>query len=191
MERIMTILGIGTLAIALGLFLLPVDFTFAEDQDAEDNPPVAHGPGFVDQDGDGYNDNAPDHDNDGIPNGQDPDWTRGQANRNGHVAHRGWGRGSGYGVGRNMGEETRRGMARGVRGFVDENGDGYNDLAPDHDGDGIPNGRDPDFTRGTGMGQHAGQGPNFQDSDGDGVCDNRDGKDGEKGRKGQSKGKKK
>lgn len=32
-------------------------------------------------------------------------------------------------------------------GFVDENGDGYNDLAPDADGDGIPNGLDPDYVR--------------------------------------------
>ena len=31
-------------------------------------------------------------------------------------------------------------------GFVDENGDGYNDNAPDVDGDGIPNGMDPDYT---------------------------------------------
>ncbi|MHB8078537.1 MAG: hypothetical protein ACYDIE_04705 [Candidatus Krumholzibacteriia bacterium] len=32
-----------------------------------------------------------------------------------------------------------------VGGFIDENGDGYNDLAPDADGDGIPNGLDPDY----------------------------------------------
>jgi hypothetical protein len=32
-----------------------------------------------------------------------------------------------------------------VGGFVDENGDGFNDLAPDADGDGIPNGLDPDY----------------------------------------------
>ncbi len=31
--------------------------------------------------------------------------------------------------------------------FVDENGDGINDLARDADGDGIPNGQDPDWTR--------------------------------------------
>jgi len=35
----------------------------------------------------------------------------------------------------------------GVCGFVDENGDGFNDLAPDADGDGIPNGMDPDYVR--------------------------------------------
>ncbi len=31
--------------------------------------------------------------------------------------------------------------------FVDENGDGINDLARDHDNDGIPNCQDPDWTR--------------------------------------------
>lgn len=34
-----------------------------------------------------------------------------------------------------------------VGGFVDDDGDGYNDLAPDADGDGIPNGLDPDYVR--------------------------------------------
>ena len=29
--------------------------------------------------------------------------------------------------------------------FVDEDGDGFNDLAPDQDGDGIPNALDPDY----------------------------------------------
>jgi hypothetical protein len=33
------------------------------------------------------------------------------------------------------------------RNFVDANGDGYNDNAPDHDGDGIPNGLDPDYLK--------------------------------------------
>ena len=47
------------------------------------------GPLFVDQDGDGICDFARDHDNDGIPNGQDPDWTRpkdgtGFKNKNGN-----------------------------------------------------------------------------------------------------------
>jgi hypothetical protein len=31
--------------------------------------------------------------------------------------------------------------------FVDENGDGINDLAKDADGDGIPNGQDPDWAK--------------------------------------------
>lgn len=29
--------------------------------------------------------------------------------------------------------------------FIDEDGDGFNDLAPDADGDGIPDGLDPDY----------------------------------------------
>jgi hypothetical protein len=38
--------------------------------------PVKHEQHFIDEDGDGYNDNAPDHDRDGIPNGLDPDWQK-------------------------------------------------------------------------------------------------------------------
>ena len=46
-----------------------------------------HGAGFVDLNGDGINDNAVDSDGDGIPNGQDPDYTKpqdgtGQQNKN-------------------------------------------------------------------------------------------------------------
>lgn len=79
---------------------------------------VEHGAGFVDADGDGYNDNAPDTDGDGVPNGQDSDYA-------------GSGRGSSNGHGRR---------------FVDEDGDGFNDNAPDADGDGIPNGQDDDYS---------------------------------------------
>lgn len=39
---------------------------------------IQHGYGFVDLNGDGFNDNAPDIDGDGIPNGQDPDYVRPQ-----------------------------------------------------------------------------------------------------------------
>jgi hypothetical protein len=39
---------------------------------------IQHGAGFVDLNGDGFNDNAPDIDGDGIPNGQDPDYVRPQ-----------------------------------------------------------------------------------------------------------------
>jgi hypothetical protein len=44
--------------------------------------------------------------------------------------------------------------------FIDEDGDGFNDLAPDADGDGIPNGLDPDYVPaadGTGAGHKYGQ----------------------------------
>ena len=54
------------------------------------------------------------------------------------------------------------------KGFVDQNGDGYNDNARDDDGDGIPNGQDEDYTgakvRKSGKG--------FVDADGDGINDN-------------------
>ena len=39
------------------------------------------------------------------------------------------------------------GNGHGICQFIDENGDGFNDLAPDADGDGIPNGLDPDYVR--------------------------------------------
>ena len=43
-----------------------------------------------------------------------------------------------------MGENPGSGQGR---GFVDEDGDGINDLARDHDGDGLPNGKDPDWVK--------------------------------------------
>lgn len=39
------------------------------------------------------------------------------------------------------------GEGHGICQFIDEDGDGFNDLAPDDDGDGIPNGLDPDYVR--------------------------------------------
>ena len=120
--------------------------SYAQD---EKKPPIQHGQHFVDKDGDGYNDLAPDHDKDGIPNGQDPDYVK-----------------------------PGTGGKRGPKGFVDENGDGINDLAPDDDGDGIPNGQDPDYVRSpkkNGQGYGKGRGRRFHgfvDEDGDGINDN-------------------
>ena len=37
------------------------------------------------------------------------------------------------------------GQDQGIGGFVDEDGDGFNDLCPDDDGDGIPNRLDEDY----------------------------------------------
>ncbi|MBC8423085.1 hypothetical protein H8E07_03085 [bacterium] len=49
------------------------------------------------------------------------------------------------------------GQGEGVCNFIDEDGDGFNDLAPDADGDGIPNGLDPDYVRpGDGTGNQFG-----------------------------------
>ncbi len=63
------------------------------------------------------------------------------------------------------------------RRFVDKNGDGYNDNAPDHDGDGIPNGLDPDYN---GSKKKWGK-RGFVDADGDGINDNAGGR-GNRGR---------
>ncbi len=89
-------------------------------QDADTDPVTLkqHGPNYVDANGDGYNDNAPDHDGDGIPNGLDEDYT---------------------------GPKSRKGKGRG--GFVDADGDGINDNIRDDDGDGIPNRVDEDYVR--------------------------------------------
>jgi len=55
----------------------------AQTQDqSKPNPPAQHGKNFIDNNGDGYNDNAPDHDGDGIPNGLDPDYTGPKLQRN-------------------------------------------------------------------------------------------------------------
>jgi len=53
--------------------------------------------------------------------------------------------------------------------FVDEDGDGYNDNAPDHDGDGIPNGLDPDWQK---LKKEQKAKHRFVDLDGDGIDDN-------------------
>jgi hypothetical protein len=100
--------------------------------------------GFVDENGDGINDNAPDADGDGIPNGQDPDYVKPAD-------------GSGAGVG----QGSARGKGRGAKfhGFVDENGDGINDNLRDADGDGVANCQDSDWVRPMdGSGAKAGQG---------------------------------
>src|SRR6056297_1409700 len=54
----------------------------------------------------------------------------------------------------------------GNHGFIDENGDGFNDRAPDADGDGIPDFHDPDH-------------PDFIDENGDGYNDNAPDADGD------------
>jgi hypothetical protein len=52
-----------------GLVLLTTPATQAQTCDGT-------GSHFIDLNGDGFNDNAPDHDGDGIPNGLDPDWIK-------------------------------------------------------------------------------------------------------------------
>lgn len=127
---------------ALVIFFSIIAFTavsFGQDNGAGNQNQVKtqtqlHGNSFIDANGDGYNDNAPDADGDGIPNGRDEDYS---------------------------GSKFRTG--NGSRGFVDLNGDGINDNSIDSDGDGIPNGQDPDYIRPKdGTGQHKGFGKNGQ-----------------------------
>lgn len=82
---------------------------------------------FVDENGDGINDLARDADGDGIPNCQDPDWTRPLD-------------GSGYKA------QAGRGAGSGTTAAAAKTGSG-NQFARDDDGDGIPNGQDADWTR--------------------------------------------
>jgi hypothetical protein len=107
---------------------------------------IQHGPRFVDLNGDGFNDNAPDHDNDGIPNGMDSDWTRPQD-------------GSSKQQGMSNGKGNRFG-GQNNRSFIDNDGDGI----CDNSGSGQRFGRN---------GSERGlRGAGFVDSDGNGVCDN-------------------
>jgi len=107
-------------------------------QTTNPNPPAQHGKNFVDKNGDGYNDNAPDHDGDGIPNGVDPDYTGPKLQRNkfvdldgdgindnagkgkrGAKGKGGFGQGKGsgkQGTGMQNGTGTQMGTGRGYRG---------------------------------------------------------------------------
>jgi len=89
---------------------------------------------FVDENGDGINDLARDHDGDGVPNGQDPDWAKPED-------------GTGYKAQNKKGgsDATPAGEAKGGYAYQ---------LARDDDGDGVPNGQDPDWVKpedGTGL----------------------------------------
>jgi len=86
---------------------------------------LRNGMAFIDEDGDGINDLARDADGDGIPNCQDPDWSRPQ-DGTGYKAQAGKGAGAGQ-------AGTKSGYAY--------------QLSRDDDGDGVPNGKDTDWTR--------------------------------------------
>ena len=133
------------LAAALTLFFATTS-VFAQTED----PTPTHGPNFVDENGDGYNDNAPDHDGDGIPNGQDADWQSSGRGRQ-FVDE------DGDGINDNAPNQDGNGLRNGLdknwagrnrgRGFIDEDGDGVCDMFQDADGDGIANANDPDWER--------------------------------------------
>ena len=55
----------------LSTIMIAQDSTNAANNKKSEKNSEDHSKAFVDLDGDGYNDNAPDHDGDGIPNGLD------------------------------------------------------------------------------------------------------------------------
>jgi hypothetical protein len=91
---------------ALLLFLTSGLYAQDSTKAADNGHGTQHGIHFIDEDGDGYNDNAPDHDGDGIPNGLDPDWQK---------------------------EKEKKGKRNRWR-FVDLDGDGINDNLQEKDG---------------------------------------------------------
>jgi hypothetical protein len=106
-SKLLTSLLSLTLSLVFSVFVLAQETTKAKDVSKStsqvqkttiDPSKIQHGRRFVDKDANGYKDNAPDHDNDGIPNGVDPDYA-GAKNRSGKSG----------------------------KGFVDNNGDGVND----------------------------------------------------------------
>lgn len=88
--------------------------TTIEAQTTNQTPPKKHGAQFVDKNGDGYNDNAPDHDGDGIPNGLDPDYKGVKLQRNKFVDL------NGDGINDNAGKGKMNG--RGKIGYGARNG---------------------------------------------------------------------
>jgi len=149
MKNLFAILAVATLFIAGQAFAqdslqVQNQYRYGQNGVAGQHGQGVKGLGFVDENGDGYNDLAPDADGDGIPNGMDEDYV-------GSQMHNGNG-----------------------KGFVDADGDGINDNAMDADGDGIPNGQDEDFVRPLdGSGQKAGYGKRAGGAagSGTGVCD--------------------
>ncbi len=121
MKRFNLILSIFT--IAIGMTLLPLYAQETEDQ--TDVSTVQHGPAFVDEDGDGFNDNAPDHDADGIPNGMDEDYESMGRGAQGFTDA------DGDGINDNIGGARRAQdvPGRAMRNFVDADGDGISDVA--------------------------------------------------------------
>ena len=71
-----------TLFLIAGLFMITAPATQAQTCEGK-------GPNFVDLNGDGFNDNAPDHDGDGIPNGLDPDYIKMAQDGSGYMHQKG------------------------------------------------------------------------------------------------------
>lgn len=112
-----------------------------EEPVSDEQTEIEHGPNFVDEDGDGFNDNAPDADGDGVPNGQDEDYDgpAGQRGKMAFIDEDGDGINDiagdfdGDGVPNGLDPDFERGKAlnakKGNGRFMDADGDGINDNA--------------------------------------------------------------
>lgn len=98
----------------IALFTLLVAFSNVTAQTQNPTQPTQHGKGFVDKNGDGYNDNAPDHDGDGIPNGVDPDYTGPKLQKNKFVDLNGDGINDNAGKGKRNGKNGKGGYGQSV-----------------------------------------------------------------------------
>ncbi len=97
----------------MALFVFLIAYSNISAQAKDPKPPTQHGKGFVDKNGDGYNDNAPDHDGDGIPNGLDPDYTGPKLQRNKFVDLNGDGINDNAGKGKHGEKGTKGGFGPG------------------------------------------------------------------------------
>ena len=107
----------------IALFALFVLYSNISAQTQNPTPPAQHGKNFVDKNGDGYNDNAPDHDGDGIPNGVDPDYTGPKYQKGKFVDL------NGDGINDNAGK-GKRGKKSGKRGYGPGDGTGNSGVGP-------------------------------------------------------------
>lgn len=145
MKRFSLLLAAAILTMALGLNSPVLAQTETE------SDPVQHGPHFIDEDGDGFNDNAPDTDGDGIPNGQDPDYQgAGKQSGAGFVDE------DGDGINDNAGLGLGKGGSRGGRAQGDrpKDGTGYRrGSGGGNAGGSIPGGCTGDGPKGLGNGR--------------------------------------
>jgi hypothetical protein len=112
------------------LFLFVVAYSNISAQTTDPKPPQ-HGKNFVDKNGDGYNDNAPDTDGDGIPNGVDPDYKGSKVQRNKFVDLNGDGINDNAGKGKrsgNKGYGQGAGKGNGKQAMGQQKGTGTGDC---------------------------------------------------------------
>lgn len=122
--------------------------TYAQSTDTT-KAPVKHGRNFVDANGDGYNDNAPDHDGDGIPNGVDPDYTgaKVQKGKRAFVDLNGDG----------INDNAAQARAKRGKGYGPADGTGNKGVAPKNGSGNNPGSNDGTSNQGSGRGKKWGK----------------------------------